>query len=116
MKQEFIDFLDALMNAAPEVVESKMTDNIKAYIEALKDTKNDKPILTDNGKLILHYMQKDSSPMFKAKDIAEGLFISSRAISGSLRKLVTDGFCEKVGKDPVVYSLTEKGKNFKIEE
>ena len=53
--------------------------------------------------------------MFKAKDIADGLYISSRAVSGSLRKLVTDGFCEKVGTDPVVYTLTEKGKNYKID-
>lgn len=115
MKQEFIDFLNALMAAAPEVVETKMTANVQAYITTLTDTKNDKPVLTDNGKLVLDYMQKSDTPMFKARDIAEGLFISSRAVSGSLRKLVTDGFCEKVGQDPVVYALTEKGKNFIIE-
>jgi predicted transcriptional regulator len=53
--------------------------------------------------------------MWKARDIAEGLFISSRGVSGALRKLVNDGFCEKVGQDPVVYALTEKGKNFVID-
>ena len=116
MKQEFIDFLNALMAAAPDVVAAKMTDNVKAYIDALTDTTNDKPILTDNGKLILDYMQKNlETPMLKARDIAEGLFISSRGVSGALRKLVNDGFCEKVGQDPVVYALTEKGKNFVID-
>lgn len=115
MKQEFIDFLNALMAAAPDVANDMMTDNIKAYIEALMDTKNDKPTLTDGGKVILDYMQKSELPMMKARDIAEGLFISSRAVSGSLRKLVSDGFCEKVGQDPVVYALTEKGKNFIID-
>ena len=116
MKQEFIDFLNALMAAAPDVVAAKMTDNVKAYIDALTDTTNDKPVLTDNGKLILDYMQKNlSTPMMKARDIAEGLFISSRGVSGALRKLVNDGFCEKVGQDPVVYALTEKGKNFEID-
>lgn len=116
MKQEFIDFLNALMAAAPHVVEQNMTDNVKAYIDALTDTKNDKPILTDNGKVILDYMQKNTdTPMMKARDIAEGLFISSRGVSGALRKLVNDGFCEKVGQDPVVYALTEKGKNFVID-
>ena len=114
MKQEFIDFLNALMAAAPDVVADKMTDNVKAYIEALMDTKNDKPEVTDSGKVILDWMQKSDMPMVKARDVAEGLFISSRAVSGSLRKLVTDGFCEKVGTDPVVYALTEKGKNYNI--
>jgi predicted transcriptional regulator len=33
-----------------------------------------------------------------------------------MRKLVTDGFVEKVGQDPVMYILTEKGKNIKIED
>jgi predicted transcriptional regulator len=42
--------------------------------------------------------------------------ISSRGASGTLRKLVNDGFCEKLGQDPVIYSLTEKGKTFVIIE
>lgn len=53
MKQEFIDFLNALMAAAPEVVADKMTDSVQAYINALMDSKNDKPEVTDNGKMIL---------------------------------------------------------------
>lgn len=114
MKQEFMDFLNALMQAAPEVVNEKMTDNVKAYIDTLLNGKDSKPEITDNGKIILDHMQKSEIPMFKSRDIAEGLGISSRAVSGSLRKLVTDGFCEKVSVDPVVYSLTEKGKAYKI--
>ena len=49
-----------------------------------------------------------------AKDIAEGLFVSSRTVSGAMRKLVTDGYVEKVGQEPVVYAITEKGKNIEI--
>lgn len=113
MKQEFIDFLNALIAANPDVANEKMTANVKAYIDMLSSGKNDKPEITDNGKLILDHMQKSDS-MMTARYIADGLFISSRAVSGSLRKLVTDGFCEKVGTDPVVYVLTEKGKNYKI--
>ena len=48
------------------------------------------------------------------KDIAEGLFISSKSISGAIRKLVTDNYVEKVGENPSVYSITEKGKNIEI--
>ena len=114
MKQEFIDFLNELMKAAPDV---KMTPNVKAYIDALTETTDEKPVLTDNGKLILQYMQNNTDrPTFKARDIAEGLFISSRGVSGSLRKLVNDGFADKIGESPVIYTLTEKGKNYIIEE
>lgn len=60
MKQEFINFLNALMAAAPDVAEDMMTDNIKAYIDALMDTKNDKPEVTDGGKVILCLMKKST--------------------------------------------------------
>ena len=116
MKKEFMDFLNALMEAAPDVAEKLMTENVKAYIEALTDKKNEKPILTDNGKLVLKYLQNAEPGIYKAKDIADGLFVSSRNVSGAMRKLVTDGFVEKVGESPVLYTLTEKGKEFKIED
>ena len=117
MKQEFIDFLNALMEAAPDVANKMMTPSVQAYIDSLSDTKSDKPVLTDNGKQILLYMQEhQDTPMFKAREIAEGLFVSPRGVSGSLRKLVNDGFAEKMGENPVIYALTEKGKNFVIED
>ena len=114
MKQEFIDYLNALMAAAPQI---EMSANVKAYIDALMEVQDEKPVLTDNGKQILMYMQQNSDKTaFKAREIAEGLFISSRGVSGSLRKLVNDGFADKMGENPVIYTLTEKGKNFVIEE
>ena len=105
------------MAAAPNIVNEKMTPSIQAYIDALRDNKNEKPVLTDNGKIILAYLQQHQDKiMLKAKDIAEDLFISSRGVSGSLRKLVNDGFVEKMGESPTIYSITEKGKNYIIEE
>ena len=53
--------------------------------------------------------------MWKAKELADALMISSRSASGSCRKLVTDGFVEKIGKDPVIYTLSSKGKEIIIE-
>jgi hypothetical protein len=37
-------------------------------------------------------------------------------VSGAMRKLVTDEFVEKVGQDPVIYTLTQKGKEIEIGE
>ena len=112
-KEEFIEYVEKLIN------EEEMSNGAKEFWEALKSIKeNEKPTFTDNGKLIMKYLQElpEGSPMMKAKEIAEGMFISSRAVSGAMRKLVTDGFVEKVGQDPVMYILTEKGKNINIED
>ena len=114
MKQEFINYLNELMKAAPHITPS---DNVKAYIEALQSGAEEKPLITDSGKVILKYLQEHiERRMLKARDIAEDLGISSRGVSGSMRKLVSDGFVEKVGDSPAIYTITEKGKNFIIEE
>ena len=111
-KDEFVKYVEMAIDAYP----TPMNEDARLYWEALKGkTEEDKPMFTDNGKLILQYLQEhQETPMWKARDIAEGLFISSRAVSGAMRKLVSDGFVEKVGQDPVIYSLTENGKNIEI--
>jgi predicted transcriptional regulator len=52
--------------------------------------------------------------MWKSKDLADQIELSSRCVSGTMRKLVNDGFCDKIGANPIIYCLTEKGKNYKI--
>ena len=117
-KQDFINYVNELMYFTRKMDCPVMNENAELYWKALCGLNEDgeKPLFTDNGKLILKYMQDHpETPMWKARDIAEGLFISSRAVSGAMRKLVTDGFVEKVGQDPVIYSLTDNGKNIDIE-
>jgi len=111
-KQEFIDFVEEnLMSKTNE-----LPDNVRIYWEALKSKEEkEKPLFTDNGKLILSFLRENQDvETWKARDIAEGLFISSRTVSGAIRKLVNDGFVEKVSKDPVIYSITDLGKTVKI--
>ena len=50
MKQEFLNFLNALMAAAPDVAEKLMTENIKVYIETLQNNNIEKPEATRNRK------------------------------------------------------------------
>ena len=112
-KESFINFVTELINTSNK----EMPEEAQSYWEALKvtDGPKEKPMFTENGKLILQYLQENSTvDMWKAKDIAEGLLISSRTVSGSMRKLITDGFIEKIGKDPTIYSLTQKGKEIEI--
>lgn len=116
-KQEFISYVKDLMDATSEYP-ILMSEDARLYWEAFcGTTEAEKPMFTDNGKLILKYMQENQgTEHWKARDIGEGLFISSRTVSGAIRKLVSDGFVEKIGQDPVVYSLTEKGKTITIED
>lgn len=113
-KQEFVDFIEKLMAAAPNV---EMSENVKTYFEIFKGSESNKPAFTENGKLVLKFLQEHvDKDMWKAKEIGEELFVSSRTVAGSMRKLVSDGYVEKIGQDPVVYSITEKGKKVVFEE
>jgi len=90
-----------------------------SFWEDFKDGKvKNSGIMTENGKKLLSWMQENADTMtnlFTSKEAAEALFTSGRSISGSMRKLVNDGYVEKTGKDPVRYSLTEKGINYQFD-
>lgn len=115
-KREFVDYVEKLLNYVESMDAPKMSENAQRYWEAFKQYEEvEKPLFTENGKLILQYMKDNlDTNLWKSKDIAEGLFISSRTVSGAIRKLVSDGFVDKVSQDPVIYTLTEKGKEIII--
>mgnify|MGYP002622580421 CR=1 FL=1 len=114
-QQEFLNFWNYLTHEVAGDIE--VPPNVQEYIDAIADNKSvNKPAFTENGKNILQYLQSVPSAMYKAKDIAEGMLISSKAVSGAMRKLVTDGYVEKVGNSPVVYMITQKGKEYIFEE
>ena len=80
MKQDFIDYVNALMAVAPQI---EMNANAQAYWAGLQTTNtNGKPEITDNGKMILKHLQSAPAGSYKSKDIAEELFVSSRTVSG----------------------------------
>ena len=117
-KIEFINYVEALMEnqKSDSII---MNDDAKAFWDALcNDKGDDKPLFTDNGKLVMKYLQSlpADAPMMTSKTIAENMFVSSRSVSGSMRKLCSDGFVEKIGKEPVMYALTDNGRNIVIED
>lgn len=109
--EEFLAFVDYLIQNCKEPVNP--SENVQAYLDALRSSERtgEKKEFTSNGKAILQWLQAAPSGMYKARDIAEGMGVGSKAVSGAMRKLVMDEYVEKVGKDPVVYTITEKGKN-----
>lgn len=88
------------------------------YFEELR-TKKSSGEMTENGGKILAFLQNNYEKynnVLKAKDIGEGLNISGRSVSGSIRKLITDGYVEKIGKDPVSYGITDLGKSYQFDK
>lgn len=115
-KEQFINEVLSLTGDSPEKVFSPDALDFWNGLNATGDS--GKPKFTDNGKLVLKYMQENKESynnLFKAKDIGEGLGISSRTASGAMRKLVTDGYVEKIGESPVVYALTSFGTEVNID-
>lgn len=120
-KEIFIKKIEELLKDVPDFFgNGEDAEKALSYFMDLKSNKKSgTKEITENGIKILQYMQENYSKrnnLFKAKDIGEGLFTSGRSVSGSMGKLVTDGYVTKEGKDPVMYSLTEKGKNFTLTE
>lgn len=114
-KECFIDEVEKLLVDCHR----NLSADAKIYFDALKGGGDkEKPLFTENGKLILQYIRDNKETynnLFKAKEIGDGLNITSRTASGAMRKLVTDGFLEKIGENPVVYSLTDKGIEVNID-
>lgn len=112
-KQEFVKYVREVMHHCSTI---EMNEDARLYWEAFSNQSDAiKPLFTDNGKLILKYLQDNQqNTSYRAKDIAEGLGIGSRVVSGAMNKLVSDGYVEKIGQDPVIYALTDNGKNIII--
>lgn len=89
-------------------------EELHSFLSALDSKVSNKPAFSEIGLQIVEYMQQGHEKNNKAKDIAEGMNLPSKKISGAMRKLVTDNYVEKFGQNPVIYSLTEQGKNFDI--
>lgn len=95
-----------------------LSEGARAYFEQLKATpEKEKEPFTENGAKVLIWMQENYESynnILKAKEIGDGLFCSSRTVSGALRKLVTDGYVNKTAGTPTCYSLTESGMTVEV--
>lgn len=113
--EQFLKFFDYLVANCNEPI----PEEVQEFYDILKDsqeTYTEKPEFTETGLEILRYMQECNIKSLKAKDVAEGILSSSRKVSGAMRKLCTDGYVEKYGKSPVIYTLSNKGKELNIKE
>ena len=120
-KEAFIKIVQTEIFDKPDIYAENYSEGLefelaKEFFEELKrDTTKPKNIITENGLKVLTFMYENKDKynnIFKSKEIGEGLFISGHAVSGSMRKLIIEGFVEKIGKDPITYSITNKGFDY----
>ena len=111
--EDFLNYFDELLIKAN--VPAMPEDIQRVYDELRKCEIKDKPILTPIGVEILRYARNLEKESFKAKELAEGMGILSRKISGAMNKLCKDGFVDKTDTSPIIYSLSDKGREFNIE-
>jgi DNA-binding MarR family transcriptional regulator len=62
--------------------------------------------LTEEGQEIYEIFSIDE--ILTAEEIAERLKLPTRSISGSLKKLVSDGYLEKIQARPMLYKKKDK--------
>lgn len=107
-REKFIFEVEQTIKDVPDF----FSEEALSYFYELRDGKASVGGLTEIGRNILEWLNEPErhNNFFSAKLIGEGLFISSRAVSGAARKLVTDGYLVKEGKNPVTYMITEVGE------
>lgn len=117
-KQVFISMVEKLIENNNSVdLEQNYAEGL-AYFNNFK-TAEIKPLLTENGKKIVAYLQKETEKgrgILTSSQIAEGLFVSGRVVSGAMRKLITDEIIIKTDSTPAVYELSDKGKEIDVNQ
>lgn len=113
-KEIFIHTVEQLIAHSKDMIPTEAIE----YFNQLKATpEKEKAPFTENGAKVLIWMQENYESynnILKAKEIGDGLFCSSRTVSGAMRKLITDGYVSKTEGTPTCYSLTELGMNITV--
>ena len=113
-KEIFIHTVEQLIAHSKDMIPTEAIE----YLNQLKATpEKEKAPFTENGAKVLIWMQENYESynnILKAKEIGDGLFCSSRTVSGAMRKLITDGYVSKTEGTPTCYSLTELGMNVTV--
>ena len=127
-KEIAIAFIDNLfenyMNQPGAIMLTDEYSAAKEFWENYKQSQNTPTKkFTDTGRLILSFLQtynesneESTNKHWTAKSLAESMEISSRTVSGAMRKLCADGYVNNLGGKPVTYTVTEKGLQTDLNE
>lgn len=108
-KKIFIETVEQLFKAYPLNIPTEAFEFFEDYKKGSSVAKE----MTEKGYNILLGL-KEVNDWITAKALGERLDISGRSVSGTMRKLVLDGFVEKQAGNPASYKVTEKGLNYEL--
>lgn len=113
-KDIFINTVEELF--AKYTFEENIPQEALDFFEDYKKGKSsNRKEITEKGVIILEAL-KESGDWITAKALGEQIDMSGRSVSGSMRKLVEDGFVEKRAGNPASYKVTDKGIEFTVPE
>ena len=115
-KKIFIKVVDSFFKLNEETCDQDEIRQALEYYNTVFKAKSSK-LITELGKRIIVCMRNDETHfdnVFGVNEIAENLETTQKSINGALRKLVNDGFVEKINTAPKKYKLTDKGLNEKL--
>lgn len=106
-KNIFIETVERLFTKY--TLEDEIPQEALDFFEDYKKGKSsNKKAFTDKGIKILEAM-REINDWISAKSLGEKIEVSGRSVSGSMRKLIEDGYVEKRAGSPASYKITEKG-------
>lgn len=117
-KQRFIAYIkDNILAKDPDFFTREK--EVAEYWETFSyQTEVEKPRFTNNGAVIMKFLVDNATEddIWTAKSIAEHTDLAPKTVSGSIRKLVNDGYVVKISEEPVQYKITGKGREVKFED
>ena len=105
-KKVFIETVERLFYNAEDPLDIP-TDAV-LFFEDYKKSASTAKAFTEKGIAIIKEM-REVNDWISAKSLGERMDISGRSVSGTMRKLVTDGYIEKQAGNPASYKITDKG-------
>ena len=113
---ELQEFLEKHFNHTTDNYEFAI-DEIDELLNLAKGKSTTKPF-TEKGIKILKAMQENKEKylnVFTSKQLGELVAMAPRSVSGSMKKLINQGYVEKKGISPVSYGLTSGGDALQLD-
>ena len=106
-KNVFIETVDALFKSANTDIFIPM-EAIEFFEDYKRSKSSNRKEITEKGVAIILAL-RENPEWITAKALGEIMDVSGRSVSGSMKKLVEDGYVEKRAGNPSAYKITEKG-------
>ncbi len=104
-KNVFIETVENLFNAYPMNVPAEALEFFEDYKRGKSSNRKE---ITEKGIAIILAL-RENTEWITAKALGEIMDVSGRSVSGSMKKLVEDGYVDKRAGTPSAYKITEKG-------